>query len=105
MHIYLACSDDGDVLDRTEEDIPELDPKETVLHDPPISPEDKLLSQWFCFVQTADGKVVAVQHPSSESSEVVNLKKGIAAAFQTNFKGTTEEQEEDTMSQHVATYK
>jgi len=79
------------VLDDTEEKIPELDPRETVLHKPPISPEDKLMSQWFCFVQTADGKVVAVEHPAKENVEVVNFKKGIAAAFQANFKGTTVE--------------
>ena len=99
-----ACSTD-EVLDDTEEEIPELDPHETVLHDPPISPEDKLMSQWFCFVQTEDGKIVAVQHPSKENTEVVNFKKNIAAAFQANFKGTAEEVEEDTMSLHHSYYR
>ena len=46
-----------------------------------------------------------MQHPSGENSEVVNIKKGIASAFQTNFKGTTEEEEEDTMSQHTSSYR
>lgn len=99
-----ACSAD-EVLDDTEEEIPELDPHETILHDPPISPEDKLLSKWFCFVQTEDGKVVAVQHPCQENAEVVNFKKNIAAAFQANFKGTTDEEEEDTMSLHHSHYR
>ena len=101
---YISCSTD-EVLDDTEEKIPELDPRETVLHKPPISPEDKLMSQWFCFVQTADGKVVAVEHPPKENAEVVNFKKGIAAAFQANFKGTKEEEEEDTSSLHRSSYR
>ena len=101
---FNACSTD-EVLDDTEEEIPELDPHETILHDPPISPEDKLMSQWFCFVQTEDGKIVAVQHPSKENTEVVNFKKNIAAAFQANFKGTAEEVEEDTMSLHHSYYR
>jgi len=100
----ISCSTD-EVLDDTEEKIPELDPRETVLHKPPISPEDKLMSQWFCFVQTADGKVVAVEHPAKENVEVVNFKKGIAAAFQANFKGTTVEEEEDTSSLHRSSYR
>ena len=108
MHhkLFLCSADEDEVLDDTEEeDIPELDPRETILHDPPISPEDKLLSKWFCFVQTEDGKVVAVQHPRQENAEVVNFKKNIAAAFQANFKGTTDEEEEDTMSLHHSHYR
>ena len=101
---FNSCSTD-EVIDDTEEEIPELDPHETVLHDPPISPEDKLMSQWFCFVQTEDGKIVAVQHPSKENIEVVNFKKNIAAAFQANFKGTADEVEEDTMSLHHSYYR
>ncbi len=95
-----------EILDDTEEDIPELpDPRETILHDPPISTEDKLMSNWFCFIQTEDGKIVMVHHPASEVRDVVNFKKGIAAAFQSNFKGTTVEEEQDTMSQHRSTYR
>lgn len=65
-YIFFNAYSTDEVLDDTEEEIPELDPRETVLHDPPITPEDKLMSQWFCFVQTEDGKIVAVQHPSKE---------------------------------------
>ncbi len=103
--LSLLHSDD-EILDDTEEEITGLpDPLDTVLHDPPVTPEDKLMSNWFCFVQTEDGKVVIVQHPTSEVTEVVNFKKGIAAAFQSNFKGTTDEEEQDTMSQHRSTYR
>ncbi len=63
------------------------------------------MSNWFCFVQTEDGKVEIVQHPTSEVTVVVNFKKGIAAAFQSNFKGTTDEEEQDTMSEHRSTYR
>ena len=56
-------------------------------------------------MQTEDGKIVAVQHPSKENTEVVNFKKNIAAAFQANFKGTADEVEEDTMSLHHSHYR
>jgi hypothetical protein len=65
----------------------------------------RLLSQWFCFVQTDDGKVVAVQHGSDEKQNAIDLKKSIAAAFQANFRGTEEEKESDPQSEHIAHYK
>ena len=65
----------------------------------------QLLKEPFCFIQTSDGKVVLVQHKQDEVTSVVNMKKGIAAAFQGNFKQTTEEVEEDTLSKHVAQYR
>ena len=64
-----------------------------------------LLSGWFCFIQQDDGKVVAVQHATNESDDAINLKKAIAAAFQANFKGTTDEDEIDTQSFHHAHYR
>ena len=64
-----------------------------------------LLSGWFCFVQTEDGKVVAIQHAANESDEAANFKKAIAAAFQANFKGTSNEEEVDTQSYHIAHYR
>ena len=63
-----------------------------------------LLANWFCFVQTEDGKVVAVHHSSTESQNIVDFKRAIAAAFQANFKGTTEEMESDPQSTHMAHY-
>ena len=65
----------------------------------------ELLSGWFCFVQTADGKVVAVQHASDDGESAVNLKKSIAASFQANFKGTEEEIESDPQSEHISHYR
>ena len=50
---------------------------------------------WFCFVQTGDGKVVAVQHSPRESQNTFDFKRAIAAAFQANFKGTSEETKSD----------
>lgn len=88
-----------------EGQIPGLIPEETVLHDPPVSLHMWLLSRWFCFVQTEDGKVVATEYPAGDWPDAVNLKKSIAAAFQANFKGTPSQQEEDTMSQHTAAYR
>lgn len=88
-----------------EDSIPGLVPEETVLHDPPVSPSMWVLSSWFCFVQTEDGKVVATEYSKGDWPDAVNLKKGIAAAFQANFKGTPSEQEEDTMSRHTAAYR
>ena len=64
----------------------------------------KNLAGWFCFVQTAEGKVSSVYHESTENSEAVNLKKSIVAAFQANLKGT-EEEEIDPQSKHISHYR
>ena len=66
---------------------------------------EKLLANWFCFVQTEDGKVVEVYHPKDELPDIANFKKSIAAAFQANFKGTEEETEVDPQSVHMAHYR
>ena len=63
------------------------------------------LSGWFCFVQTNTGQVVSVFHSHTEEVEVVNIKKGIAAAFQANFRGTSEETEIDPQSKHISHYR
>ena len=56
-------------------------------------------------MQTSDGKIVAVYHASNEANDAVDLKKSIAAAFQANFKGTKEEEEDDPQSDHIAHYR
>ena len=66
---------------------------------------DKLLSGWFCFVQTEEGKVVAIYHSKEDHPSAVNLKKSIAAAFQANFKGTDTEEEVDPQSIHISHYR
>eukprot|EP00731_Ephydatia_muelleri_P006284 Em0003g532a len=65
----------------------------------------ELLKEPFCFIRLSDGKIVSVQHNQNEMRSVVNMKKGIAAAFQGNFKQTAEEVEEDTQSKHVSQYR
>lgn len=65
---------------------------------------DILLSGPFCFIQTQDGKIASVYRHSNEATEVTNFKKGIAAAFQANFKNTQVELEEDTQSKHYSRY-
>ena len=63
------------------------------------------LSGWFCFAQYSGGQIVSVFHSQSEEVEVVNIKKGIVAAFQANFKGTAEENEIDPQSRHTSHYR
>ncbi len=63
------------------------------------------MSGEFCFVQTSDGKIAAVSYPNGENSEAINFKKGIVAAFQTNFLKTAEAEEEDTTSLHKSAYR
>ena len=48
---------------------------------------------------------MSVQHSPDERVSIVNLKKGIAAAFQGNFKRTAQEVEEDTQSKHISHYR
>ena len=55
----------------------------------------QLLSGLFCFVQTSDGKIVAVHHASDEKNDAVDFKKSIASTLQANFKGTEQEEEDD----------
>lgn len=43
-------------------------------------------------------------HSPSELDDAVNFKKAIAAAFQANFQGTSEEEEEDPVSKHTSHY-
>ena len=56
-------------------------------------------------MQTSDGKIVAVHHASDEKNDAVDFKKSIAAAFQANFKGTEQEEEDDPQSDHIAHYR
>lgn len=48
---------------------------------------------------------MSVFHSRGEDTEIVNFKKGIAAAFQANFKGSEEEIETDPQSSHMAHYR
>ena len=64
-----------------------------------------MVAGWFSFVQTEDGKVVAVTHGSDEQQDVINFKKSIAASFQANFKQTEQEEEVDPQSAHISHYR
>ncbi|KAL5517874.1 hypothetical protein EMCRGX_G003505 [Ephydatia muelleri] len=64
----------------------------------------QLLSESFCFIQSIEGKILSVQYSPADNREVVNIKKGIAAAFQANFKKTEVEVEQDIQSKHYAHY-
>ena len=66
---------------------------------------NELLQNWFCFVQTLNGKIPAVYHPPSEPDHAISLKKAVAAAFQANFEGTDEEDEIDPQSHHKSHYR
>lgn len=66
--------------------------------------EMSLLAGWFCFVQTTDGKVAEVYYPQNELLEVVNIKKGITATFQSH-DGEGAVVESSTNSKHKALYR
>ena len=48
---------------------------------------------------------MSVHYSPHDTSEVVNVKKGIAAAFQGNFKNTEVEVEQDIQSKHYSHYR
>ena len=56
-------------------------------------------------MQVDTGKVVAVYHARSEAEDAVSFKKSIASAFQANFMGTEEEEEDDIQSTHRSHYR
>ncbi len=56
-------------------------------------------------MQTEAGKLMSVYHAKSDSHDIVNFKKGIAAAFQTNLNGAGEEEEVDPQSVHISHYR
>ena len=64
-----------------------------------------LFGKRFCFVQADDGRVVNVSYPNSERMEIANVKKGIASAFQANFKKELNRFEGDAGGLYLARYK
>ena len=63
-----------------------------------------MMSGWFKYVQTEDGSIPAIFHAKGEDVAALNFKKGLTAAFQANFKGTSSKVEADPQSIHVAKY-
>jgi HEAT repeat protein len=90
----------GSILTFRGNQTTEADNRETLMREYAL----ERLSGWFCFVQTSFGQVVSVFHSTTEEVEVVNIKKGIASAFQANLRGTTEETEIDPQSKHTSHY-
>ncbi|CAI8021652.1 hypothetical protein GBAR_LOCUS12822 [Geodia barretti] len=90
----------GSILTFRGNQTTEADNRETLMREYAL----ERLSGWFCFVQTTFGQVVSVFHSTTEEVEVVNIKKGIASAFQANLRGTTEETEIDPQSKHISHY-
>ena len=66
---------------------------------------DQLFSKGFCFIQTADGLIADVIYPEGENTQVVNIKKSIASAFQANFQKQAAREEADVSGVHRANYK
>lgn len=66
--------------------------------------EDELKGE-FCYIQTHNGKIVSVHFSPTENQQGLNIKKGIATAFQANFDNAKETEESDPGSTHVSHYK
>ena len=66
--------------------------------------EDRLKGE-FCYLQTSDGKIVSIHYSPTDNDEGINIKRGIASAFQANFAGKTETEESDPGSLHVSHYR
>ena len=59
-----------------------------------------------CYVQTVDGKIVAIHHEMTDSFEGVNIKRSIASIFQANYNTITKDVEEvDAGSVHTSHYR
>ena len=59
----------------------------------------------FCYLQTIDGKIVSIHYSPIDDREGINVKRGIASAFQANFDRKTETEESDPGSLHVSHYR
>ena len=59
----------------------------------------------FCYVQTRDGRIVSIHYSPTESEDGVNVKRGIAGAFQANFDKNEEVEESDPGSTHISHYR
>ena len=59
----------------------------------------------FCYVQTRNGKIVSIHYSPTEDEEAVNIKRGIAGAFQANFDHREKAKESDPGSTHISHYR
>ena len=59
-----------------------------------------------CYVQTANGKIVSIHYEMTDNTEVTNIKRSIASAFQANYNSNEEDVEEvDAGSVHTSHYR
>ncbi len=66
---------------------------------------DQLFAKGFCFVQTADGLIADVIYPEGENTQVANIKKSIASAFQANLQSKGAREEADVSGVARASYR
>ena len=66
--------------------------------------EDKLKGE-FCYIQTRSGRIVSIHYSPTDSEEVINIKRGIAGAFQANFHSQDLVEEVDPGSTHISHYR
>ena len=59
----------------------------------------------FCYVQTRNGKIASIHYSSTEDEEDINIKRGIAGAFQANYDNEEEVEETDPGSTHISHYR
>ena len=59
----------------------------------------------FCYVQTKDGKIAAIHFSPTDNHDRINIKRGIASAFQANFDHQREVEESDPGFPHISHYK
>ena len=59
-----------------------------------------------CYIQTSDGRIVAIHHGMTGSHDGINIKRSIVSAFQANFNGSKQDvKETDQGSIHTSHYK
>ena len=56
-------------------------------------------------MQTQSGSIVSIHYSPTEDEEAINVKKGIAGAFQANFDNQEKVEEVDPSSSHVSHYR
>lgn len=59
-----------------------------------------------CYVQTSDGRIVAIHHGMTGNHDGINIKRSIVSTFQANFNGSKQDvKETDQGSIHNSHYK
>ena len=56
-------------------------------------------------METQKGSIVSIHYSLSEKEDAVNVKRGIAGAFQANFDNQEEVEELDPGSSHISHYR